>query len=155
MSIMLNTFTDGARKAVSNAVKEAKRLNHDCIGTEHILLGLARDESSFGGSYLFDRGVTRERLILVVERLSPKGSRSVLSQLPLDFNARELLENAESTSRDLGCNYVGTEHLLYAIMDSKSIGYNALVELDFKPTEVKEVFLSHIRKIYSEYSEKL
>jgi ATP-dependent Clp protease ATP-binding subunit ClpA len=114
---MFDRFTDRARKVMGLALQEARRLRHDYIGTEHILLGILMEGSGVAQSVLrnLDADVTRVRH--EVERLLEPGPTVPTSaQLPFTPRAKKVLDFALEESTSLGHSYIGTEHLLLGLL---------------------------------------
>jgi ATP-dependent Clp protease ATP-binding subunit ClpC len=108
-------FTDRARQVVVLAQEEARLLEHDHIGTEHILLGVLREDSGIGAQVLTDLGVTieavRDRVIELVKSDGPTRGE----QIPFTADGKKALELALREALSFGHNYIGTEHLLLAL----------------------------------------
>lgn len=114
---MLNRFTERARKVLVLAKEEARRFNHDYIGTEHILLGLIREGEGVACAVLQNLGVDLERLRIEIEKLVSSGSvASVLGDIPFTPRAKKALELSAEEARGLGHNYIGTEHILLGLL---------------------------------------
>ncbi|MCY3023373.1 MAG: anthranilate phosphoribosyltransferase [Planctomycetota bacterium] len=117
---MFDRFTDRARKVISFARQEAVALNHDYIGTEHILLGLVREGSGVAANVLENLDVDLEIVRLKVEKLvKPAPDVVTTGQLPFTPRAKKVLEFAIDEARGLGHNYLGTEHLLLGLLREK------------------------------------
>jgi ATP-dependent Clp protease ATP-binding subunit ClpC len=108
-------FTERARQVVVRAQEEARVLGHDHIGTEHLLLGVLREESGIGARVLTDMGVTieavRGRVLELVESNGPAGGE----QIPFTADGKKALELALREALSFGHNYIGTEHLLLGL----------------------------------------
>ncbi len=115
MSNRMERFTQRARHVLSLAQEEANRLRHHQIGTEHLLLGLMREEVGIAGRVLRDLGLDLRRVEELVKRLSTAGERSANSQLDLSPGTRRTLELAVNEARRLGHRYIGSEHLLLGL----------------------------------------
>ncbi len=127
---MYERFTDRARKTMAFSNQEAQRLNREYIGTEHILLGLVKEGSGVGANVLYNLGVQFPRVRLEVERLVKAGPKMVLmGKLPLTQCSKLAIEKAYEQAKDLGHDYVGTEHLLLGLIlsDPKKEGVAAQV----------------------------
>ncbi len=96
------------------AQEEAIRLNHNYIGTEHILLGLLREGEGIAAQLLNKKGITLEIVRNNIEELVGKGKESVPKILGYTPRTKTLLEYSLSEAQNLGHNYIGTEHLLLA-----------------------------------------
>ncbi|MDD5669268.1 MAG: ATP-dependent Clp protease ATP-binding subunit, partial [Candidatus Omnitrophica bacterium] len=114
---MFNRFTERARKVIILAKEEARRFNHDYIGTEHILLGLIREGEGVAATVLEKMGVSLENIRLEVEKLvQPGPSTQIIGDIPFTPRAKKALELAAEEARALGHNYIGTEHLLLGLI---------------------------------------
>jgi len=114
---MFNRFTERARKVILLAKEEAKRFNHDYIGTEHILLGLIREGEGVASAVLASLGLTSDKIRLEVEKLVQPGPATVVSgDIPFTPKAKKVIELSMEEARSLGHNYIGTEHLLLGLI---------------------------------------
>ncbi len=114
---MFNRFTERARRAILLAREEAKRLDHDYLGTEHLLLGLIREGEGVAATALQNLEVDLRQVRQEVEKAVGKGGGSLfLGQIPFTPRAKKVLELAVTEARDLGHNYIGTEHLLLGLI---------------------------------------
>ncbi len=114
---MFNRFTERARKVIILAKEEARRFNHDYIGTEHILLGLIREGEGVAAAVLQNMGVSLETIRLEVEKLvQPGPTTQILGDIPFTPRAKKVLELAAEEARSLGHNYIGTEHILLGLI---------------------------------------
>jgi ATP-dependent Clp protease ATP-binding subunit ClpC len=114
---MLNRFTQRAQKAILLAQQEAKRLNHDYLGTEHILLGLVALGEGVAAQVLQDLGIDLKKVRREVEKMVGTGDNILLvGEVPFTPRAKKVLELAVQEAQDMGHNYVGTEHLLLGLI---------------------------------------
>ncbi len=114
---MLNRFTQRAQKAILLAQREAKRLNHDYLGTEHILLGLIVLGEGVAAQVLQDLGIDLKKVRREVEKMVGTGDNILLvGEVPFTPRAKKVLELAVQEAQDMGHNYVGTEHLLLGLI---------------------------------------
>lgn len=119
---MFERFTDRARKVLALAQREAKKFNHEYVGTEHILLGLIEEGSGVASNVLRNAGIkldeiresVKNRLIVGPEMVSL--TSSLIHKLPFTINANKVLDEAVEASRDMNHSYVGTEHILLGIL---------------------------------------
>jgi excisionase family DNA binding protein len=110
-------FTQRARKALSLATEEARMLQHNYVGTEHLLLGLLRERGGIAARGLHNLGVELSEARLQVEQIIGKGEQSDAIQQPgLTPRAKKTIELAVDEARKLGHHYLGTEHLLMGIV---------------------------------------
>lgn len=137
---MFNRFTERARKVLVLAKEEARRFNHDYIGTEHILLGLIREGEGVACAVLQNLGVDLERLRIEIEKLiSPGSVASVLGDIPFTPRAKKALELAAEEAHSLGHNYIGTEHILLGLIrEGEGLASQVLFSLGIDLRRVKE-----------------
>jgi len=111
----MERFTQRARRVLSLAHQEAERMRHNYIGTEHLLLGLIREEGGVAGRVLRELGLEADRVQEIVERLTGPGQYSG-GKLDLSPGTQQVLEYAVDEARRLGHHYIGTEHLLLGLV---------------------------------------
>lgn len=138
---MFERFTDRARRVVVQAQEEARRLDHDYIRTEHILLGLVHE--SIGGvaaQALESLGISREAVRQRVEEAIGRGEAGAPSgHIPFTPQAKQLLELSLRESRHLGHSYVGTEHILLGVISQgEGVASQVLTGLDADLDGVRE-----------------
>ncbi len=141
---MFERFTDRARKVMALANQEAQRLNHEYIGTEHILLGLVKEGSGVGATVLKQLDVDLRKVRIEVEKLVKSGPDMVtMGRLPQTPRAKKVIEYAIEEARTLGHNYVGTEHLLLGLLrEQDGVAAQVLVNLGLKLEDVREEVLN-------------
>ena len=147
---MYEQFTDRARKVMKLAYDEARRFNHEYIGTEHILLGLVKEGSGVAANVLKQLEVDFRGIILEVEKLVQSGPEAVAKdKLPETPRAKKAIECALLEARNLNHNYVGTEHVLLGLMRvEEGVAAQVLVNLGLDLENVrKEVLLLRGREI--------
>ncbi len=113
---MFGRFTERAQQVLVLAQEEAKRLNHNFIGTEHLLLGLVREGSGIAAQSLQNMEVDLNRVRQEVERITPQGEKVVQQGISYTPRAKRVVELAIEESQNLGHNYVGTEHLMLGLV---------------------------------------
>src|SRR6184192_2801600 len=123
-------FTERARQVVVLAQDEARALRHNYIGTEHILLGLLREEEGLGARVLESLDVTLEEVRAQVARIVGEGDTVTPGQIPFTPRAKKVLELGLREALTLGHNYIGTEHLLLGLVRENE-GVGARILLDF------------------------
>jgi ATP-dependent Clp protease ATP-binding subunit ClpC len=128
---MFNRFTERARKVIILAKEEARRFNHDYIGTEHILLGLIREGEGVAAAVLQKMGVSLENIRLEIEKLvQPGPTTQIIGDIPFTPRAKKTLELSAEEARSLGHNYIGTEHLLLGLIrEGEGIASQVLLNL--------------------------
>ena len=109
-------FTDRARRVVVRAQEEARALNHDFIGTEHILLGLVGEGQGVAAKALESLGISLETVRQRVEDAVPPGQYSRPGHIPFTPRAKKVLELSLSEAKLLGHRYIGTEHILLGLL---------------------------------------
>jgi ATP-dependent Clp protease ATP-binding subunit ClpC len=136
---MFNRFTERARKVIILAKEEARRFNHDYIGTEHILLGLVREGEGVAAAVLQKLDVSLENIRLEIEKLvQPGPTTQIIGDIPFTPRAKKALELAAEEARSLGHNYIGTEHLLLGLIrEGEGIASQVLLNLGMDLNSVR------------------
>jgi hypothetical protein len=135
-------FTEGARAVVARAQDEARALEHDYIGTEHVLLGLLREEGTVAARALASLGITldvvRAQVVTAVGQ-GPEGAGGASpGQIPFTTPAKRVLEQALREALRLDHHYIGSEHLLLALVgDRAALALEILVALGVEPDAVR------------------
>src|SRR5919202_5043568 len=109
-------YTDRARRVVVLAQEEARLLNHNYIGTEHILLGLIHEGEGVAATALTELGISLEAVRAQVEEIIGPGEKAPSSHIPFTPRAKKVLELSLRESLELGHNYIGTEHILLGLI---------------------------------------
>ncbi|MFC1949918.1 ATP-dependent Clp protease ATP-binding subunit [Chloroflexota bacterium] len=109
-------FSERARRVLTSAQEEAQNLNHSYIGTEHILLGLIREEEGMAAKILNNLGVSLGKVRSAVEFIIGRGEKTSTSEIGLTPRAKRVIELAIDEARHLGHNYIGTEHILLGLL---------------------------------------
>ncbi len=132
-------FTDRVRKVLAMAREEAIRLQHDYVGTEHILLGLIREGEGVAAAVLTNLNVDLDQIHEQVEESVKKGKATIaLGELPYTSRAKKVLEFAMAEARELNHSYVGTEHLLLGLLrEEKGIAAQVLNTLGVSMEEAR------------------
>jgi len=142
----MERFTQRARRVLSLAQDEAERMGHEYIGTEHLLLGLIREEGGVAGRVLRDLGLDPRKVEDLVERMTRAGERTS-ERLDLSPGTKKVLELAVDEARRLGHHYIGTEHLLLGLVrQPEGIAIDVLKRLGVSPEEIKR----HTRRVLQE-----
>lgn len=115
-------FTDRTRKVFQLADQEAQRFNHNHIGTEHILLGIVKEKSNIAAQILQSLDVDLRKVRLEVEKQIQSGPDRILSplKLPFTYAVESMCRHALDEAKSMGHEYIGTEHLLLAIISEYS-----------------------------------
>jgi ATP-dependent Clp protease ATP-binding subunit ClpC len=116
---MFERFTDRARRVVVEAQHEARALGHDYIGTEHLLLGLITEGEGLAAKALESLGVSAEALRERVAGIVDPGQQSRPTHIPFTPQAKQVLRLSLAEARRLGHDYIGTEHLLLALIQER------------------------------------
>jgi ATP-dependent Clp protease ATP-binding subunit ClpC len=135
----MQRFTQRARRVLSLAQEEAERLQHSYIGTEHLLLGLMREEGGVAGRVLKQLGLDIKEVEALVERKTRSGQRTPFSKLDLSPGTKKVLELAVDEARRMGHHYIGTEHLLLALLRyNEGIAIDVLKALNITPEQIRK-----------------
>lgn len=139
---VFDRLTQHARRVVVRAQEEARRLKHDYVGTEHLLLGLLREEEGRAARMLASSGVTYESARRQVVRTVGAGEKDSPDQMPFTTPAKKSLELALHEALSLGHDYIGTEHLLLGLVrQSKSVASGILRDCSADPETIREAVL--------------
>jgi len=133
----MERFTQRARRVLSLAHEEAERLHHNYIGTEHLLLGLMREEGGVAGRVLRELGLEPARVKEMVERLTGVG-RHTGGRIELAPATEQVLQTAIEEARRMGHHYIGTEHLLLGLVrQGEGVGIDVLRRLGITPEQIR------------------
>src|SRR5437868_3297436 len=128
---LFERFTERARQVVVLAQDEARALKHNYIGTEHILLGLLREEEGLAARVLESLHITVEEVRAQVARIVGQGDEVTTGQIPFTPRAQKVLELALREALSLGHNYIGTEHILLGLIrKNESVAARILLDYD-------------------------
>ena len=148
---MFNRFTERARKVVILAKEEAKRFNHDYIGTEHLLLGLIREGEGVASAVLQNTGLSLDKIRLEIEKLVQPGPATVVSgDIPFTPRAKRVIELSMEAARSLGHNYIGTEHLLLGLLrEGEGVAAQVLLSLGLDLNKVRSEVLELLGQVFA------
>jgi len=133
----MERFTQRARRVLSLAHEEAERLHHNYIGTEHLLLGLIREEGGVAGRVLRELGLEPARVKEMIERMTGIG-RHAGGKIDLAPGTEHVLQLAVDEARQMGHHYIGTEHLLLGLIrHGEGVGLDVLRRLGVTPEQVR------------------
>ncbi len=137
---MFERFTERARKVILLAKEEARKYNHDYVGTEHILLGLLKEGKGVAAAVLNNLGLGLDKITLEIEKLVQSGpSTKVNGDVPFTSRAKKVIEMAMDEARSLGHNYIGTEHLLLGLIaEGEGVASQVLINLGLDLGRVRE-----------------
>jgi ATP-dependent Clp protease ATP-binding subunit ClpC len=134
----MERFTQRARRVLSLAQEEAERMQHNYIGTEHLLLGLIREEGGVAGRVLRELGLEQRRVEELVERMTRATARVAGVTPELSPGTKRVLELAIDEARRMGHHYIGTEHLLLGLVRlTEGVAIDILKRLGISPEEVR------------------
>lgn len=141
---MSNRFTERAQRVILIAQEEAKRLNHDYVGTEHILLGLIALGEGVAAQVLANLGVDLRRIRSEIEKIVGTGDNvMLLGEIPFTPRAKKVLELAVEEAQGMAHNYVGTEHLLLGLIrEEEGVAARVLENLGCKLDVIREEVIS-------------
>ena len=136
---MFERFTDRARRVVVLAQEEARMLNHNYIGTEHILLGLVREGEGVAAKSLESLGISLEAVRQQVEEIIGQGQQAPSGHIPFTPRAKKVLELSLREALQLGHNYIGTEHILLGLIrEGEGVAAQVLVKLGADLNRVRQ-----------------
>ena len=136
---MFERFTDRARRVVVLAQEEARLLNHNYIGTEHILLGLIHEGEGVAAKALESLGISLEAVRSQVEEIIGQGGSSPSGHIPFTPRAKKVLELSLREALQLGHNYIGTEHILLGLIrEGEGVAAQVLVKLGADLSRVRQ-----------------
>ncbi len=135
---MFERFTDSARRAVVVAQEEARRLNHNYIGTEHILLGLLGEGRGLAATVLTGSGLSLDDVRQSVDQIIGRGQSSPGTHIPFTPRAKKVLELSLREALQLHHNYISTEHILLGLIsEGKGVAVQVLERNDIDPQQLR------------------
>jgi len=147
-------FTDRARRVVVIAQEEARLLNHNYIGTEHILLGLIHEGDSVAAQVLTGMDISLETVRAEVDEIVGPGSSPPSGHIPFTPRAKKVLELALREALQLGHNYIGTEHILLGLVrEGEGVAAQVLVKLGAELSRVRQAVVQELSGYEGEYAE--
>ena len=142
---MLERFTDRARRVVRLAEEEARMLNHNYIGTEHLLLGLIHEGEGVAAKALESLGISLDAVRQQVEEIIGQGQQVPSGGIPFTPRAKKVLELSLRESKQLGHTYIGTEHILLGLIrEGDGVAAQVLVKLGADLNRVRQQVLQLI-----------
>ncbi len=147
MAGKIDRFTQRARRVLQYAKDEAERLAHSYIGTEHLLLGLVKEENGIAGRVLRELGARPDRVAEMVERMSGAGRRTGNTRLELTPRTKQVLEYAVEEARKLDHPYIGTEHLLLGLIrQGDGVAIDVLRQIGLTPDRIRREVMRAIQQ---------
>jgi len=144
---MFKKYTEKAKRAIMIAQEEAINLNHDYIGTEHILIGLLKEEEGVAYQVLKELGVDAEKVVEEIDRIVGKGEYQQVGEISFTPRSKKVLELASQEASQLKHNYIGTEHILLGLIkEGSGVAVRILADLGINLNNV----YSRIMKILME-----
>mgnify|MGYP001072415990 CR=1 FL=1 len=143
---MFERFTDRARRVIVLAQEEARALQHNYIGTEHLLLGLIREGEGVAAKALASKGVELDATRKQVEEMIGKGNAAPNGHIPFTPHAKQVLEFSLREALQLGHSYIGTEHILLGLIrEGEGVGTQVLIKMDVDLGELRSATIDMIR----------
>lgn len=144
---MFEKFTEGAIKVIMLSQEEARRMGHNFVGTEQLLLGVIGQRHGIGARALKKMKVTLKKARREIELYIGRGTGFVASEIPFTPRAKRVLEMAVHEGKDLGQNFVGTEHILLALIgESDGVAMRTLDKLKVDIPKLKNLILAYIEE---------
>ena len=144
---MFEKFTEGAIKVIMLSQEEARRMGHNFVGTEQLLLGVIGQRHGIGARALKKMKVTLKKARREIELYIGRGTGFVASEIPFTPRAKRVLEMAVHEGKDLGQNFVGTEHILLALIgESDGVAMRTLDKLKVDITKLRSLILAYIEE---------
>jgi Clp amino terminal domain, pathogenicity island component len=136
---MFERFTDRARRVVVLAQEEARFLNHNYIGTEHILLGLVHEDQGVAARALTELGISLDAVRAEVKQIVGQGESAPTGHIPFTPRAKKVLELSLREAIQLHCDYIGTEHILLGVVrEGEGVAAQVLVKLGADLSRVRQ-----------------
>ena len=145
---MFGKFTERARRVIAMAESEAKKLNHNYVGTEHILLGLVKEKKGIAGKVLSDKAnLKEEQIVNVIKNIIGQGKKKVEGTVGLTPRSKKVLNLSMEQARKLNHNYIGTEHILLGLIaEGEGVAVRILQELGVNLDEVKKEIMEILKE---------
>jgi ATP-dependent Clp protease ATP-binding subunit ClpC len=143
---MFENFTDRARRVVVLAQEEARMLNHNYIGTEHILLGLIHESEGVAAKALESLGISLDAVRQQVKEIIGQGQQAPSGHIPFTPRGKKVLELSRREASQLGHNYIGTEHILLGLIrEGDGVAAQVLVRLGADLNRVRQQVIRMLR----------
>jgi ATP-dependent Clp protease ATP-binding subunit ClpC len=148
---MFEKFTEGAIKVIMLSQEEARRMGHNFVGTEQLLLGVIGQRHGIGARALKKLKVTLKKARKEIELYIGRGTGFVASEIPFTPRAKRVLEMAVHEGKDLGQNFVGTEHILLALLaEADGVAMRTLDKLNVDINKLRNLILTYIEETQEE-----
>ncbi|MGF1569828.1 MAG: ATP-dependent Clp protease ATP-binding subunit [Nodosilinea sp.] len=145
---MFEHFTNTAIAVIMKAQEEARRLRHNFVGTEQLLLGLVKEESTISAKVLDEFGVNLNDARAEVEAIIGRGSGSVPPEIPFTPKVKQVFEQAFQEARKMDSSYIGPEHLLLSLtQNTESVAYRVLTNLGVDPAKVRTRIIQELGEV--------
>ena len=147
---MNERYTERAIIAIQQAQEVALMLGHDNVGSEHLLLGLVREGTGIASKVLTNQGLTEDKIIYEIDMLLGRGDKKLNKISGFTPRTKSILESSYREARQMGKNYIGTEHILLAIMkDGESVAVRIMMNLNVDPQRL----VSEMARLLAEYGQ--
>src|SRR5712692_10175055 len=155
MSNKFDRFTKKARQVLTYAQEEAQLMNHGYIGTEHLLLGLVREQTGIPAKVLHDLGIDLQQTRKIVEDMVGKGKRGQFGRVSLTPRTKRVIELAVDEARRLGHHYIGPEHLLLGLVrEGDGIAADVLQQLGINFDKLRNLAMQQMKEAPAYAGEK-
>ncbi|PKN78312.1 MAG: NDP-hexose 4-ketoreductase, partial [Chloroflexi bacterium HGW-Chloroflexi-9] len=149
MADRFDKFTERARRVLTLAQEEAQRFNHNYIGTEHLLLGLIREQDGIAAKALESLSISLEDVHQQVEELIGRGTYVPTGHIPFTPRAKKVLELSLREALQLGHNYIGTEHILLGLIrEGEGVAAQVLLNLGADLEKVRSAVIQLLSGYY-------
>lgn len=147
---MFERYTERARQVVVLAQDEARALKHNYIGTEHILLGLLREEQGLAARVLDSLDITVEEVRRQVARIVGQGDEVTHGQIPFTPRAKKILELSLREALSIGHNHIGTEHILLGLVrENEGVAARVLLDFDADAEKIRNTIIEQLSGTHS------
>ncbi|MFE1746618.1 ATP-dependent Clp protease ATP-binding subunit [Coleofasciculus sp. H7-2] len=145
---MFQHFTDKAVRVIMLSQEEARRLGHNLVGTEQLLLGLIAEGTGVAAKVLTDQGITLQSCRIETEKIIGRGSRFVPSEIPFTPKVKRVFEQAFLEAKAFGHNYIGPEHLLLGlIQEGEGVAAKVLANLNADPANIRTAVIRRLGEV--------
>ena len=126
---MFERFTQKAQQVIYFAEQEARNMNHHAVGTEHILYGLAKENSGLARKVINSQGINADNILKKIEEVIGKANIILGSGIGFTPRSKKIIENAYIEAKRIGLDYISTEHILIGILEEpESVAFKILIE---------------------------